>query len=340
MRKSALVIVLALLAATLLPGCAPEPVVLYTDLGKSEVEQLIAPFLETSGVKVQIVTFGSSESLMRALGVNGDNRGRRDGPTPTPNPTPADVVLIRDMMLTDQLAEAGVLVNYAPPGAAGLPYGANGGGFWYGFGGTGWVLMWNTELAARNPDSYTDLADNAYPLRSVAVPSPEQFYFYPLAAYCILGADYTMGIFQTLMLNEARFVPSAKDAANGVANGKYHIAVTTYALAKELKDGGAPVDFVFADQGQSEMGAYVAFYSAGLAKGGRNLKGAKLLDDWLLSPEAEALSVKIGLSDVTMRDVGSGAPVVKPLVVSPGEILRKSEEASNAFGRMAGAIGN
>lgn len=337
MKRVLSAILVLLLVMPALTACAPATVVLYTDLHQEDVTKLIAPYVESSGVKVDIVTFGSAQSLSDAIAPRQDRNGGDAQPSPTPNPKPPDIVLTQDMTMLTQLSDSESLESYMPTSVTNLPvpYGANGGGYWYGFGGTGWVIAWNTSLVQKAPEGFADLASSVYPMKAVAVPNPQQYYFYPLAIYSLMGSDYALNIFQTLVLNQTNFNGSPTSAADSLATGKAQVAVTTYELAKQAKDKGAPVDFIFPDQGQTEMGAYVQFYSVGLVKGGKNLKGAEKLDDWLLSADAEKRSVDIGLSDVTLRDVGSEAPVVKPLSVSPEEIMRNSQAASDAFNRLA-----
>jgi ABC-type Fe3+ transport system substrate-binding protein len=330
-------IVLLVLICPALAGCAPDTVVIYTDLRKADVEKLIAPYVESAGVTVQIVTFGSADSLAGAVAPD-RGRGNGGGPdaTPTPNPNPPDIVLTQDIAAMAELAGRGALVSYMPPSVSALPppYGANGGGYWYGFGGRGWVLAWNTDLVKKPPESYADLADDDYPMNSVTMPNLQQFYFYPLSVYSLMGADYAMNIFQTLMTNGASFTNTPEAAVGSVAAGQAQLAVTTYALARQKKDAGEPVDFAFPDQGQTEMGAYVQFYTVGVGASSRHAKAAKSLDNWLMSAEAEKRSVEIGLSDVTLRDVGGDAPVVKPLVVSPQEVLSSAQAAEAALRRL------
>jgi ABC-type Fe3+ transport system substrate-binding protein len=338
-KKIVLVMVALLLCSLGFTACEPNnTLILYTDLSQSDAAKLIAPFTQKTGIKVDIMTFGSADSLVNAISAASDDRGRGPAqsatPKPTANPKAPDVVLTSGLLALTQLAQRDALVSYMSPSVADLPYGVNGGGYWYGFGGKGWVIAWNTDLVTKKPDSFQDLADSAYPLKSVTLPNPEQYSYYPLAAYSVMGEDYALSIFQTMILNEASFSSSPLQAASSVATGSKQVVITTYADAKAQKNKGAPIDFAFPDQGKTDMGAYVEFYSVGLPTGGHFLKGAKQLDDWLLSTEAEALSVTIGLSDITLRDVGGRAPVVKPLVVSPSDIIANQQQAADAFARL------
>ncbi len=333
MTKRLLTLVLVvLLAAPALSACAPEELALYTDLPKADVEKLIAPFVQSSGVKVKLFTFSGADSLISAVAPQRGGVGVQ--PTPTANPNPPDIILTSDMAVMAELTQRQALASYMPPGASALPYGANGGGYWYGFGGRGWVLAWNTELVQEAPEGFEDLASDKYPMNSVAVPNPEQYYFYPLSVYTLMGADYAMNMFQTLLLNGADFNASPSSALGKVVSGEMRLCLTTYELARKQKDEGRSIDFIFPDQWQGGMGTYVEFYCVALASGGRSEKNARKLDDWLLSAEAEKLSAELGLSDVTLRDVGGDAPVVKPLAVSLEQVLRSAQAAGQALRSM------
>lgn len=333
MTKRLLTLLLVLLlTAPALTACAPEELALYTDLLKSDAEKLIAPFVESSGVKVKLFTFSDANALINAVAPQRGGDGAQ--PTPTANANPPDIILTSDMAAMAELTQRKALASYMPPGASALPYGANGGGYWYGFGGRGWVLAWNTELVKEAPEGFEDLASDKYPMNSVAVPNPERFYFYPLSIYTLMGADYAMNMFETLLLNGADFNASPSSALDKVVSGGARLCLTTYELARKQKDAGKSIDFIFPDQWQGGMGTYVEFYCVALASGGKSEKNAKKLDDWLLSAEAEKRSVELGLSDVMLRDVGGEAPVVKPLAVSLEQVLRSSETAAQAFRSM------
>lgn len=342
MKKLAWIVILALLCA-MLSACAPGTVIMYTDLQPEEANKLMAPFLEKSGMKVKVIPFRTSQLLMDAIDPGQGRRYNRDNngqatpdPQATHNPKAPDIVLTKDMLALTTLTDREALVNYLSPMSTDLPRGVNGSGWWYGFGGRSWVIAWNTELVKKPPTSFQDLTSSLYPMKAVTMPTPQQYSIYPLAAWSLFGREYTMNFYQTLMLNQTSFVSSPAAAAAGVATGRYQVVLTTWAEANKQKQDGKSIDFAFPDQGPNQMGAYVEFYSVGIVKGGLCQKSAMKLEDWLLSPEAEALSVKLGLSDVTLRDVGSGAPVVKPLVVSPDEIIAGQQDADAAFSAIQG----
>jgi hypothetical protein len=67
------------------------------------------------------------------------------------------------------------------------------------------------------------------------------------------------------------------------------------------------------DQGAGEAGTYLLYNTVCLCSTSKMPDEAKQLEDYLLAPETEALSVTLGLSDATLRNCTSQAPAVIPL---------------------------
>lgn len=325
-----LILLLCAAAAFALAGCGPNTLLLVTDQSKEAVEQLVAPYTEKSGVKVEVVQVDGVEELLLAAGVD-DQRGGQDTATPAAANPVADLLLTQDLYAVAALRMSRALAQYAPPNASGLPSGARGQGYWYGFGGRGWVLARNTDLAPSEKltDSFDDLANDALPAKSVGIPNLQNFSYYPLAIYTFWGQQETLAFYQTLLFKEAQINISPEGVANMLADGRLALGVTTYANAKQKKDAGAPVDFGFPDNQQGEIGSYVALNCVALPAASKRQELAQALEDYLLSPEAEALSIKLGLSDVAMRENDQGAPVVRPIAVAPDKVAASAQNAES-----------
>lgn len=332
MKKWVLAVFLCVAALGLSACVGSKTLVLVTDQPQDAVEKLVAPYVQKSGVQVTVVAAENSNKLMLAAGFNPDSR---DQATAAPGIT-ADILLTQDMEAIGQLRMANALAQYAPSAAASLPSGARGQGYWYGFGGSGWVLARNTDLVtdAGMTNSFEDLSDDSLPAKSVGIPNMQSYSYYPLAILTFWGQEQTLAFYQALLFKQAQLTMSPHGVAQALADGKLALGLTTYAEAKAQKDAGKPVDFGFPDNGEGEIGSYVALNCVALPAGSKNLKLAQPLEDYLLSPEAESLSIQLGLSDVAVRDNTQGAPVVRPLNIAPEKVLASGDEAQQLVNQL------
>lgn len=328
MKKWVLAVLLCA-AAVGLGACGPNTLVLVTDQPKDAVEKLVEPYAQKAGVKITVVT-ASDDDLLRAAGLNTEGRNGRAQESATAQPVQvADLLLTQNLIAVGQLRMSGSLAQYSPSGATGLPSGARGQGYWYGFGGRGWVMARNTDLVtdAGMTDGFDDLSDDKLPAKTMAIPNIENNPYYPLAIYTFWGREQSLSFYQELVFKQAALTQSPKNVAEGLASGKLALGLTTYADAKAQKDAGKPVDFNFPDNMEGEIGSYVQLNCVALPAASKNQKMAQPLEDYLLTPEAEVLSIQLGLSDVALRQNSLGAPVVRPLNVAPEKVLASGQDA-------------
>lgn len=332
MKKWVLAVLLCA-AAVGLCACGPNTLVLVTDQPKDAVQKLVEPYAQKAGVKITVVAANNDE-LLRAAGLNtdGQNGGGQNGATAQPAQV-ADILLTQNLITVGQLRMANALAQYSPAGAIGLPSGARGQGYWYGFGGRGWVLARNTDMVADEgmTNSFEDLSDDKLPAKTMAIPNIENNPYYPLAIFTFWGREQSLSFYQALVFKQAAITGSTRSVAEGLASGKLALGLTTYADAKAQKDAGKPVDFSFPDNMEGEIGSYVQLNCVALPAASKNQKMAQPLEDYLLSPEAEALSIQLGLSDVALRENSLGAPVVRPLNIAPEKVLASAQSAEEMF---------
>lgn len=302
---------LPVVSALLLVGCAA-PVTLYTDADRDAVKNLTEPFTARTGISVDVVEFGGAHELADAIAAYSGGKYAVTRHETLYNY--ADVAFSTDIMLGEALKTRDMLAPYEPKAAETIPPGAKRDGWWYGVGGHACVVAWNTDLVkGEPPSSLMDLAGAGFPKGSVALLNPNYMLYYMAGACSILGKDRMVPFLQTMIDRSAQWEADAANTARLVADGKAWACLTTLAHASALKAGGAHIAWAVPDQGPGQMGAYVQYNVVCVPKVSTMPKEAAMLADYLLSPEAEALSVKLGLSDVTLRSCGSDAPVVRPL---------------------------
>lgn len=319
---------MALLLACGLLGCA-RPLTVYTDASRGAVMRLVAPFTRETGIPVDVIRFADARDLADAIAAY------KDGAFHIVNHDDsyayANVAFSQDIALGEALRTRDALERYEPEIAAGIPEGAKADGLWYGMGGYGWVLAWNTGLVKNDPPArLMDLASGAWPAGAVAMPNPNYTLFYTAGASAALGGNSMEDFLRNMIARDAQWMASPEETAGLVAEGKAWACLTTLKEAEAQRQAGAPVAWAVPDQEAGGIGAYAQYNTVCLCKVSSMPEQAKLLVDYLLDPETEALSVKLGLSDVTLRPCSSQAPVVVPL---------KADLAA-AQGEMQNGLGN
>lgn len=302
MKRTALLLAILLVTVVFLPACSTKPpVTVYTDGNTDAVRKLVEPFTRSTGIPVSIEHFTSPRLLVDAVKAPSDGK------------QPPDVIFSTEKDAGEALLAQNTLAEFTPANAGSIPAGAHNGNLWYGMGGHVWVLAWNTGLVTAPPASLFDLAGEGYPAGSVSVINPNYILFYPCGAAATVGETAISSFLQKLTERNAQWEANPADTAKSVAEGKAQVCLTTLQEATKQKEGGAPIAWAVPDQAEGGMGAYLQFNVVGVAKVSAMPDKAKKLAEYLLSPEAEKLSVELGLSDATLQNCGSKAPVVKPL---------------------------
>jgi ABC-type Fe3+ transport system substrate-binding protein len=314
MIRRAILVVLFAVLSLLLFGCS-KTVTLYTDGGKDNITALLAPFTKSTNIAVNIVNYDDVHRLADSIAAYSGSKYVKTEYNMASNY--ADAVFSTDMTMGTVLKERDMLQQYTPTTAGETPAGAKLDGWWYGMGGRAWVIAWNTDLVLGSaPSALLDLAAKSFPSGAISAINPNYILYYPCGACAILGKDKIVPFLQTLIDKKTDWEAKPAQTAKAVADGKAWACITTLEEADKLKKNGSHIDWALPDQKADQMGAYVQYNVVCLIKDSRNLRQAKQLVDYLMSPEAEALSVSLGLSNVTLRSCGSAAPVAKPLATN------------------------
>lgn len=314
------------LFAIVISACS-KPLTLYTDTDKSSVIELVKPFTGKTGILVNVVGFDDARELADNIAVYSDGSYQI---VRHQNYNSADVVFAADIAMGEALKTRGVLREYAPANAAGIPEGAKRDGWWYGMGGFAWVVAWNTDLVSENPPKrLLDLDRKDWPGGAAAMPNPNYMLYYTAGESAALGGDRIANFLNALIAKDTHWEASSAETAALVADGKAYACLTTLKEAAARKAAGAHIDWALPDQGEGEAGAYVQYNAVCLCTTATMPEQAKLLADYLLDPETEALSVQLGLSDITLRPCSSDALIAIPLKT---DLARAQEALQNGLG--------
>jgi iron(III) transport system substrate-binding protein len=228
----------------------------------------------------------------------------------------ADIFIGGSSEFHDPLGKAGLLENYVSPAAAQLkPEFKDAAGFW-----TGWYtgifgFIANTdrltkEVGGKVPATWDDLLDPSWKGKLI-LPDPVKtgggYIFIATQIFRFnKDEDKAMAYMKTLHGNIADYIGTSPGAIGAVSQGQY-VGCPNCAhdiLTEKAKNPGVTLA-VPANTG-FEVGG------VSIVKGAHNLPLAKAFVDWVLTPEAGALNVKLSNRGSTLASVppAPGAPTL------------------------------
>jgi len=250
----------------------------------------------------------------------------------------ADVLLIADTVTLERMKQAGQLMAYKSPEAANMDaalYDAD--GYYYSTKLITTGIMYNTQ-AGMKPTSWADLA-KAEAKGLVAMPSPltsgaALIHAQTLSAVDSLGWDY----YKQLKANEAVASGGNGGVLKSVASGEKAYGVVVDYMPIREKAKGAPVEFVFPQEGVSAVTEPAAILSTA-----KNVDAAKKFIDYLLSQEGQEIALKLGYIPARNdMDLPEGFPArdqIKVLPLNAADALKNSEQDLKTFSDIFGSNG-
>ena len=277
-------ILLACVAIGASGGCwsaAPSEVVVYTALDREFSEPIFQDFEEVSGVDVQpkfdvesTKTVGLANAIMQE-----QNRPR------------CDVFWNNEILHTLRLEKLGLLQPYKLPQAENFPANYRSpDGLWYGFAARARVLIVNKEKLAEigdRPTSIHDLTDpNWKDQCGLALPLFGTTATHAAVLFAHWGEEEAKEFFEQVKEN-AQILAGNKQVALAVSSGQLAWGWTDTDDAIVEIEKGLPVEIVYPDQGEGEMGTLFIPNTLCVIKGAPNPEAAGRLLDYLLTPEVE-----------------------------------------------------
>ncbi len=250
----------------------------------------------------------------------------------------ADVLLIADTVTLERMKQAGQLLAYRSPEAKNLHvslYDADGHYYSTKLITTG--IMYNNQ-AGMQPTSWKDLAKpEAKGL--VAMPSPltsgaALIHAQTLTGVNGLGWDY----YRQLKDNGAIAAGGNGAVLKSVASGEKAYGVVVDYLPIREKAKGAPVEFVFPEEGVSAVTEPVAILSSA-----KHEEAAKKFIDYILSDEGQKVQLDLGYIPAhSGLGVPAGFPPreeIKVLPLNAADALKNSEQDLKSFSDIFDAAG-
>lgn len=266
-------------------GCWSEQadrVVVYTALDSGFSEPIFEQFNDKTGLSVAprfdteaTKTVGLTEAIL----------AERKRPR-------CDVFWNNEILNTLRLQREGLLMAYDSPAAEPFPAQFRSPkNEWFGFAARARVLIVNTDVLAEGerPSSILDLADPKWRGRAgIAKPLFGTTASHAACLFAFWGDERAKQYFRDLKANDVQILAGNKQVALSVASGQLAFGMTDTDDAIIEKEKGMPVEIVYPDQGEGQMGTLFIPNTVAIIRGSQNVEAAQRLVDYLLSPEVEA----------------------------------------------------
>ncbi|MBI2478474.1 MAG: extracellular solute-binding protein [Planctomycetia bacterium] len=201
-----------------------------------------------------------------------------------------DVFWNNEILHTLRLKKLGLLDVYHSPAADAFPMNYRSStGHLCGLAARARVLVVNTELVARDafPHSIHDLTDAKWKGQvGIAKPLFGTTATHAAVLFSTWGDERATEFFQAIRQN-AEVMSGNKQVATAVGRGQLAFGITDTDDAIIEIDNGMPVEIIFPDQAEGELGSLFIPNSLCIIKGSQNPDHARRLVDYLLSPEVE-----------------------------------------------------
>ena len=277
--------ILALLLCLPAAGCwsskGPE-VIVYTALDSEFSEPAFEEFTAATGIAVR-PKFDTEST--KTVGLANAIIAERDRPR-------CDVFWNNEILNTLRLRRQGLLAVYHPPAAEQFPAMARSpDGLWHGFAARARVLIVNTRLVTpdERPGSILDLAEPKWRGRSaMAKPLFGTTATHAACLFSYWGDENAKAFFEKIKENDVQILSGNKQVALSVAAGRLAFGITDTDDAVIEKEKGMPVEIIYPDQDEGQMGTLFIPNTLAIIRGSPNGDAARRLVDYLLSPAVEA----------------------------------------------------
>ncbi len=298
------------LVVMVVPLAAEESVSVYVSLDQEHSERVLADFEKETGIRVDAVY---DTEANKTVGLVSKLLQQKDKPV-------ADVYWNNELSQTIRLKQRGVLQPYVSPSAADIPAAfKDAEGYWTGFAARARVLIVNTEMVKPDemPRSMWDLCDSRWK-GQVAMARPETgtTAAHASALYVLLGEAKADEYFDKLIANEVVWRTGNAHVMRDVSAGLYAFGWTDTDDFRVAQLKGLPVQCVYPDKGEGEVGVMYIPNTLMLIKGAPHPEAGKKLLDWLLRPEIEARLAKSATAQIPVRP----GVAVPPHVRRPDQI--------------------
>jgi iron(III) transport system substrate-binding protein len=148
------------------------------------------------------------------------------------------------------------------------------------------------------------------------------------------GDEKAREFFDKLKANEVKILSGNKQVAQAVSHGEIDFGVSDTDDAYEEIQAGQPVEIIYPDQGEGQIGTLYIPNTLAVIKGSPHAAEARRLVDYVLSPQVEARLAQGPSAQVPLnQDVTVQPPIKTPRTIRAMQI--DFEKAEHAWGEAA-----
>ncbi len=295
MKHSLLFIVLLTFSALYSCGRAKtNETVIYVSEDQVFSEPILKDFEKATGIKVRAV-FDTEEA--KSAGVMNRLIAEKNNPQ-------ADVYWANEPIRAEVLKQMGIAATYASPNAAEIPdIFKDTEGYWTGFSARVRVLLSNKNSKDK-PSSILAYTDPRFQGKAVIANPLFGTTTDEIAGLFTLWGDACAKDFmEGTKKNQVKVSTSNGETADMVASGEFEFGLADSDDAISRIRQGNPVDIIYPDQGEGEVGALIVPNAILLIKNAPHPENAKKLIDYILSQETER---KLAFSDAAQIPLHPG----------------------------------
>lgn len=272
--------------------------VVYSALNEDNTIAIADQFKQDTGIEIEYISLGGGDAVARVQAEMGNPK--------------ADFLVGGSVDLYGSLSEAGAFEAYDSPNNDDLDSRFNDPNhLWQGwYMGVLSIIVneerFEAELAPKGlkmPETWDDLLDPAYKDVFVwANPTTAGGAYIATACQIFrLGEDGAWDYLKALDQNVHHYYKGAGDVISPVATGEFIASIAWGHDSFKTQQEGYPLKLIIPQQTAYEIGG------AAIVKGGPNTENAKVFMDWLLTKEAQELSVATSYRYSVRADVASPA---------------------------------
>ena len=298
-------------AAAVLLGCSTarqKSVIVYVSEDQVFSEPILKDFERDTGIKVNAV-FDTEE--VKSTGVMNRLLAEKNNPQ-------ADVYWANEPVRADVLRQQGISSRYKPAAAAEIPERfKDSQGYWTGFSARARLLVVN-KASSIKPASVIAYIDPKMKGKGVIANPLFGTTTAEMAALFTLWGDAKGKQFLAgLKNNNVKLSTGNGESADFVASGEFEFALVDSDDAVDRVRHGKPIEIVYPDQNEGEVGVLVLPNAVALIKNGPNPDNGKKLIDYLVSKETER---RLAFADCAQIPLHAG--VETPKEIKPIEQIR------------------
>ncbi len=230
----------------------------------------------------------------------------------------ADVYWANEPVRADVLRQQGISAPLRPVNAQQIPdQFKDSQGYWTGFSARARLLVVN-KSAKSKPSSVLAYVDPKMKGKAViANPLFGTTTAQMAALFSLWGDDKSKQFLAGLKANKVKLSTSNGESADFVSSGEFEFALVDSDDAVDRMRHGKPIDLVYPDQGEGEVGVLILPNAVALIRGGPNPDNGKKLIEYLVSKETER---KLAFADCAQIPLNPGVPT--PKEIKPIEQIR------------------